>query len=197
MSDSPNRCPWCGSDPLYVRYHDEEWGVPCHDDRQLFEMLCLEGQQAGLSWITVLRKRDNYRRAFHGFDPQRVAAMDEADVARCLQDAGLIRHRGKLEAIIDNARGVLALQLEFGTFSNWLWAQVDGKPLIGKVDDYRKGPSETALSQQVSKTLKKRGFRFVGPTTVYAFLQAVGVVNDHERTCFRFGELGGDGKLSR
>lgn len=186
---SRSRCPWCGDDPLYVRYHDEEWGVPSHDDRHLFEMLCLEGQQAGLSWITVLRKRDAYRRAFHAFDVRCVAAMDDAAIERLLGDAGLIRHRGKLTAIRDNARATLALQAEAGSLADWLWAFTGGKPLVNRWASYREAPPTTALSDRLSRELKKRGFRFVGPTTVYAFLQACGFVNDHEAGCFRYREL--------
>lgn len=183
------RCPWCGDDPLYVAYHDEEWGVPSHDDRHLFEMLCLEGQQAGLSWITVLRKRAAYRAAFHDFDPRRVAAMHDAEIEALLGNAGLIRHRGKLTAIRDNARATLALQAEAGSLSAWLWAFVGGQPLQNRWESYREAPAGTALSDRLSKALKKRGFRFVGATTVYAFLQACGFVNDHETGCFRYRQL--------
>lgn len=186
---SRTRCPWCGDDPLYVRYHDEEWGVPSRDDRHLFEMLCLEGQQAGLAWITVLRKREAYRRAFHDFDVQRVAAMDDAAIEALLGDAGLIRHRGKLTAIRDNARATLALQAEAGSLSDWLWAFADGQPLQNRWASYREAPATTPLAERLSRELKKRGFRFVGPTTVYAFLQACGFVNDHEAGCFRYREL--------
>lgn len=186
---SPARCPWCGDDPLYVRYHDEEWGVPSRDDRYLFEMLCLEGQQAGLSWITVLRKREAYRRAFHGFDPRKVARMSDADIEALLADPGLIRHRGKLTAIRDNAIATLALQREAGSLADWLWAQADGAPVDNRWHSYRDAPAATPLSDRLAKELKKRGFRFVGSTTVYAFLQACGFVNDHEAGCFRQGEL--------
>ena len=184
--DQLQRCPWVSADPLYVQYHDEEWGTPQHDDRHLFEMLCLEGQQAGLSWITVLRKRENYRRAFHDFNIARVAAMREADIDALLQDAGLIRHRGKLSAIRDNAIAALALQKEAGSLDAWFWAFVDGCPLsrrqAGPV------PASTAPSETISKALKKRGFRFVGATTIYAFMQAVGIVDDHAAACFRHGQ---------
>jgi len=183
------RCPWCGSDPLYVQYHDEEWGKPSQDDRHLFEMICLEGQQAGLSWITVLRKREAYRRAFFDFDAGKVARMTDADLQRLLGDAGLIRHLGKLTAVRDNAVATLALQKEFGSLAAYLWAFVEGRPILGKVSDYREAPASTALSERLSKDLKKRGFRFVGSTTVYAFLQAAGLVNDHEAGCFRYREL--------
>lgn len=186
---SPSRCPWCGDDPLYVQYHDEEWGVPSHDDRHLFEMLCLEGQQAGLSWITVLRKREAYRRAFHGFEIRKVARMSDADIEALLGDASLIRHRGKLTAIRDNAIAALALQKEGGSLSDWLWEFVGGRALANGPASYRDAPAATPLSDALAKELKKRGFRFVGSTTVYAFLQACGFVNDHESGCFRFRQL--------
>lgn len=179
------RCPWCGSDPLYVAYHDTEWGVPSRDDRHLFEMLCLEGQQAGLSWITVLKKRENYRKAFFRFDPRKVARMTDADCEALLQDPGIIRHIGKLTAIRDNARATLAVQKECGSLAAYVWAFVGDRPVTNRVRDYRKLPSSTALSDALAKDLKKRGFRFVGSTTVYAFMQAVGMVNDHEAGCFR------------
>lgn len=183
------RCPWCGDDPLYVAYHDEEWGVPSHDDRHLFEMLCLEGQQAGLAWITVLRKREAYRRAFHGFEPARVARMSDADIEALLGDAGLIRHRGKLTAIRDNAIATLALQAEAGSLSAWLWSFAGGAPEVNHRAGYREAPASTPLSERLSRELKRRGFRFVGATTVYAFLQACGFVNDHETSCFRHAQL--------
>lgn len=185
------RCPWCGDDPVYVRYHDEEWGVPSHDDRHLFEMLCLEGQQAGLSWITVLRKRDRYREVFHGFDPGTVARMTDADCEALLQDAGVIRHRGKLTAIRDNAVATLALQREFGSLAAYLWAFVDGRPVVNRRASYREAPASTPVSDRLSKDLKRRDFRFVGSTTVHAFMQAVGMVNDHETGCFRYRPLAG------
>ena len=181
------RCPWCGTDPLYVAYHDEEWGVPSRDDRHLFEMLCLEGQQAGLSWITVLKKRDNYRRVFFRFDPRKVARMTDADCEALLQDAGIIRHIGKLTAIRDNAVATLAVQKEFGSLAAYVWSFVQDRPVRNRVRDYRQAPASTSLSDALAKDLKKRGFRFVGSTTVYAFMQAVGMVNDHEASCFRHG----------
>lgn len=176
-------------DALYERYHDTEWGRPRRGEQPLYEKLCLEGMQAGLSWITVLRKRDAYRRAFHGFDPRRVAAMDDAAIEALLQDAGLIRHRGKLTAIRDNARATLALQAEAGSLAAWLWDFAGGRPQVNAVASYRTAPATTALSERLSKELKKRGFRFVGSTTVYAFLQACGFVNDHETGCFRHRQL--------
>lgn len=181
------RCPWCGTDPLYVAYHDTEWGVPSRDDRHLFEMLCLEGQQAGLSWITVLRKRDNYRRVFFRFDPRKVARMTDADCEALLQDAGIIRHIGKLTAIRDNAVATLAVQKEFGSLAAYVWSFVQDRPVRNRVRDYRQAPASTPLSDALAKDLKKRGFRFVGTTTVYAFMQAVGMVDDHETGCFRHG----------
>lgn len=183
MSDK-QRCPWCGTDPLYMAYHDEEWGRPSRDERHLFEMLCLEGQQAGLSWITVLKKRENYRRAFHKFDAKKVAKLDEAAIEALLQDAGIIRHRGKLTAIRDNAVATLAVQKEFGSLAAYLWGFVGDAPVVNRVRSYREAPTATVISDALSKDLKKRGFRFVGSTTIYAFMQAVGMVNDHELGCF-------------
>lgn len=185
----PVRCPWCGSDPLYVQYHDQEWGVPSRDDRHLFEKLCLEGQQAGLSWITILRKRETYRAAFHGFDIEKVAAMTDAQVRALLDNPGVIRHDRKLLAIRDNARAALAIQEEEGSLAAWLWAFVEGQPVLNAVRDYREAPASTPVSTRLSREMKKRGFRFVGPTTMYAFMQGVGMVNDHETGCFRYGEL--------
>lgn len=192
MTDPRQRCPWCGSDPLYVKYHDEEWGVPSFDDRHLFEKLCLEGQQAGLAWITVLRKREGYRQAFHGFDVAAVAAMSDADVLAHLANPGVIRHAAKLLAIRDNARAAREVQAESGSLARYLWAFVDHQPIVHRLADYRDAPAEDALSRRMSKALKRRGFRFVGPTTLYAFMQGVGMVNDHEERCFRHGELAGD-----
>ena len=181
--DQRQRCHWVGSDPLYIEYHDAEWGRPAHDDRYLFEMLCLEGQQAGLSWITVLRKRENYRRAFHNFALEQVAAMDEAEIDALLADPGVIRHRGKLSAIRDNAIAALKLKAEFGSLDAYFWAQVGGQPLRTRIAS-EPVPASTELSTRLSKDLKKRGFRFVGATTVYAFMQAVGLVDDHAAHCF-------------
>ncbi|MDX9735554.1 MAG: DNA-3-methyladenine glycosylase I [Thermoanaerobaculia bacterium] len=179
------RCPWAGSDPLYVAYHDEEWGVPSRDERHLFEMLVLEGAQAGLSWLTVLRKREGYRKAFAGFDPGRVARFGPGDVERLLGDAGIVRNRLKIESAIDSARAYLALQKEAGSFASWLWAHVGGRPIQGAFREMRDVPAKTPLAESISKELRKRGFRFVGPTIVYAYLQAVGVVNDHLVGCPR------------
>ena len=179
------RCPWAGTDPLYVAYHDEEWGVPSRDDRHLFEMLVLEGAQAGLAWITILRKREGYRRAFAGFDPEEVARFSPRDVERLLADPGIVRNRLKVAAAIGNAAAFLRLREEEGGFAPWLWAFVDGRPLRNAFREMRELPARTPLAERISKELLRRGFRFVGPTIVYAFLQAVGVVNDHLVSCPR------------
>jgi len=181
----PKRCPWCLGDDLYVRYHDREWGVPVHDDRRLFEFLTLEGAQAGLSWLTILKKRENYRRAFARFDAAKVARFGARDVRRLLGDAGIVRNRLKIQSTIDNARAFLRIRREFGSFDAYLWRFVDGKPLQGRRRSMKQVPGRTPLSDTVSKDLKKRGFRFVGSTIVYAFMQATGMVNDHLATCFR------------
>lgn len=182
------RCPWCGTDPLYVNYHDNEWGQPLHDERGLFELLILEGAQAGLSWLTILRKREHYRRVFHDFDPHRIAEYSTADVARLLADPGIVRNRLKIEATIRNARGVLALQHEFGSFDSFVWSYVDDRPLQNSWRSLAELPARTALSDLLSKDLKKRGFGFVGSTICYSFMQAVGMVNDHLVDCFRHNE---------
>lgn len=188
------RCSWAGSDPDYVRYHDDEWGVPVHDDVRLFEMLILEGAQAGLSWSTILRKREGYRRAFRGFDPKKVARMTEADEARLLLDEGIVRNRAKISSTVGNAKAFLAVQKEHGSFDAWLWGFVDGRPLQGRPASMKDVPASTDLAVRISKDLKKKGFRFVGPTIVYAYLQAVGVVNDHVAGCYRQKEVA---KLAR
>ena len=179
------RCPWCGTDPLYVAYHDREWGVPSRDDRHLFEMLTLEGAQAGLSWITILRKRENYGRAFAGFDPKKVAKFDARKVRALLADPGIVRNRLKIASTIGNARAFLAVQREHGSFAAWLWAFVDGKSVRNAPKTMADVPPRTELSDAISKALKKRGFRFVGSTIVYALLQAVGVVDDHLVSCWK------------
>jgi len=179
------RCGWATSDPLYIAYHDDEWGVPEHDDRKLFEMLILEGAQAGLSWITILKRRDGYRQAFDNFDPATVAAFDDAKVEQLLQDTGIIRNRAKVRSTITNARQFLAIQAEAGSFDRYLWAFVDGQPVVNAWSVLGTVPAKTALSDQISKDLKRRGFSFVGSTIIYAYLQATGVVNDHVQTCFR------------
>jgi len=183
------RCKWCGTDPLYMAYHDDEWGVPVHDDRLLFEFLILEGAQAGLSWLTILRKRQNYRKAFHAFDCARVARFTEKDVARLLSDPGIIRNRLKIESAIKNARGVLEIQAEHGSLSSYLWRHVHGMPKQNAWTAMAEIPARSALSDMMSKDLKKRGFNFVGSTICYAFMQAVGMVNDHTIDCFRYREI--------
>jgi len=183
------RCAWCGDDPLYVAYHDQEWGVPVHDDRLLFEFLILEGAQAGLSWITILKKRENYRRAFDGFDVNKVARYDERDVARLMADAGIVRNRLKINATIGNARAFLAVQDEFGSFDRYIWQFVDGKPIQGGRKSLQDIPAKTHESDTMSKDLQKRGFKFVGSTICYAHMQATGMVNDHTAECFRWAAL--------
>lgn len=179
------RCEWADFDPLLTTYHDKEWGVPVHDDRQLFEMLNLEGAQAGLSWLTILKKRANYRKAFDDFDATKIASYDDAKRAALLADEGIIRNRLKVNAFIENAKAFLAVKDEFGGFDRYVWQFVDDKPRVGSVN--RDALYE--VSKVMSKDMKKRGFRFVGPTTVLAFMQAVGMVNDHEQDCYRFKEL--------
>lgn len=178
------RCGWVSQDPLYIAYHDNEWGVPQHDKQKLFEMICLEGQQAGLSWITVLKKRENYRNAFHQFDPRKVAAMEEADVERLVQDAGIIRHRGKIKAIINNARAFLAMEANGEAFTDFVWSFVDHRPQLTNAASLAEIPTTTPASDALSKALKKRGFKFVGSTICYSFMQACGLVNDHITGCF-------------
>ena len=182
------RCEWCGSDPLYAAYHDQEWGVPVHDDRHLFEMLTLEGAQAGLSWLTILKKRENYRRAFDGFDFGKIARYGDRDVARLLGDAGIVRNRLKIASTIRNARGTLAVREEFGSLDAYLWNWVDGEPIRNEWRSMKELPARTELSDRLSKDLKKRGFNFVGSTIMYAFLQAAGFVDDHTTDCFRYRE---------
>ena len=186
---APTRCPWATSDPLYVPYHDEEWGVPLHDDRRLFEMLVLEGAQAGLSWLTILRRREGYRRAFDGFDPQVVARYGPRDVERLLADEGIIRNRLKIGSAINNARAFLAVQEEFGSFDRFVWRFVDGRPTRNAWTKLEEVPAQTAVSNTMSRDLRKRGFTFVGPTICYAHMQATGMVNDHLVGCFRHREV--------
>jgi DNA-3-methyladenine glycosylase I len=184
------RCGWVPEqDPLYVAYHDEEWGVPSHDDRHLFELLVLEGAQAGLSWSTILNKREGYRKAFAGFDPEVVARFGARDVKRLLGDAGIVRHKGKIEAAIANAQAVLAVQEEAGSFDSYIWSFVGGSPITNRFRSLGELPAETAESAAMSKDLKRRGFRFVGPTTCYSFMEATGLVNDHTVDCFRYREV--------
>ena len=187
--DARIRCAWGTADPLYVDYHDREWGVPLHDDRALFELLCLEGAQAGLAWITILRKRDGYRRAFDGFDPHRVAGFGEADVARLLDDAGIVRNRAKINAVIGNARAYLRLVDDIGSFAAHLWSFVEGRAVQNAWRGMGDVPAETEASRAMSRALKRRGFTFVGPTIMYAFMQSAGLVNDHVLDCFRHAEV--------
>ncbi len=186
--DGRTRCGWATSDPLYIAYHDEEWGVPLHDERRLFEMLILEGAQAGLSWISILRRREGYRQAFDGFDPEKIARYSEKKTAALLADPGIIRNRAKIAATVTNARAFLAIREETGSFDRFLWDLIGGQPIQNR---WRatEVPAETAESKAMSKELKQRGFIFVGPTICYAFMQATGMVNDHLVTCFRHREL--------
>lgn len=183
------QCAWVGSDPHYVRYHDEEWGVPVHDDRVLFESLVLEGAQAGLSWSTILNKRDHYREEFDQFDPRAVAAYDDAKIESLLQDSGIVRNRRKVEAVITNARAFLMVKQEFGTFNRYIWGFVGGRPIRNAWTSIKEIPAESPESIAMSKALRKRGFKFVGPTICYAFMQTVGMVNDHTVDCFRYRQL--------
>lgn len=183
------RCQWCGDDPLYTKYHDDEWGVPLHDDQRLFEMLILEGAQAGLSWITVLRKRENYRRAFDNFDAEKIARYDEQKVASLLQNPGIIRNKLKIRAAVTNAQSFLEVQEEYGSFDTYIWQFVDGKPITNSYKDLHEIPAKTKESDAMSKDLIKRGFKFVGSTICYAHMQATGMVNDHVVSCFRYREV--------
>jgi DNA-3-methyladenine glycosylase I len=182
VTTSPERCSWVGTDPLYIAYHDTEWGVPMRDAQRLFELLCLEGAQAGLSWITILRKRDGYRAAFDGFDPERMAAYEDRDRARLLADAGIVRNRAKIDAFIGNARAYLAID----DFSRLIWSFVDGAPIVNAWRTVGEVPAETDASHAMSRALRSSGFRFVGPTICYAFMQSAGLVDDHLVTCFRY-----------
>lgn len=183
------RCSWCGTDPLYIAYHDEEWGVPVYDDDKLFEFLILETFQAGLSWITVLRKRENFRKAFDQFDFQKIALYNEGKIQELLQDAGIIRNQLKIRATISNAMAFMNIQKEFGSFSKYIWSFTEGQTLQNNFKSLFELPPKTALSDTISKDLKKRGFKFVGSTVIYAHMQATGMVNDHVTTCFRYQEL--------
>ncbi len=184
------RCEWVGSHPLEIVYHDTEWGVPVHDDRRLFELLILEGAQAGLNWLTVLKKRESYREAFAGFDPVKIARFDEATVAELLRNPGIIRNRLKVRSAIQNAQAFLTVQEEYGTFDAYLWRFVESTPTVNTWRSMAEIPAQTPASERMSKALKKRGFNFVGPTICYAFMQAVGLVNDHTVDCFRYQEVG-------
>ena len=183
------RCEWCGDNPLYVAYHDVEWGVPVHNDQHLFEMLILEGAQAGLSWLTILKKRENYRSAFHEFDYERIARYTPQDIKRLLGDPGIVRNRLKIESAIKNARAALSVIEEFGSISAFVWRYVDGIPIQNKWKDISEIPPKTEQSDALSKDLKQRGFNFVGSTICYAFMQAIGMVNDHTTSCFRYEEI--------
>jgi len=193
MTTEPSRCAWCGDDPLYRGYHDEEWGVPCHDERRLFEMLILEGAQAGLSWLTILRKREGYRRAFDGFDPQRIAGYDDTRIAALLTDPGIVRNRLKVQATVTNARALLALYDRGQTLDGLLWGFVDGRPRQHAWRTLAEIPARTIESDAMSRALKALGFAFAGSTTCYALMQAVGLVNDHTLDCFRHAQLAGPG----
>jgi len=186
----PPRCPWCGQDPLYVAYHDREWGVPVREDRLLFEFLVLEGAQAGLSWRTILHKRENYRRAFQGFDPERVARMGETQIQALLDDPGIVRNRRKLESAVKNARAFLKIRDQHGAFWPYLWDFVQNQPIQNTWRTLQEVPATTPLAERISRELKAQGFTFVGPTIVYAHMQATGMVNDHLVDCFRWAELG-------
>ena len=195
LSDGRPRCEWSLGSEVLTAYHDLEWGAPVHDDRALFEMLVLEGAQAGLNWLTILKKREHYHRAFAGFDPQRVASYDEEKARRLLADDGIVRNRLKVAATIDNAQAVVRVQEEFGSFDRYLWQFVDGRPVVNRRQAASEVPARTALSDLLSKDLRWRGFRFVGSTICYAFIQSVGLVNDHTVNCFRWRELAGEGLL--
>lgn len=187
--DNVKRCGWCEGDPLYEKYHDEEWGVPLYDDDSIFEFLILETFQAGLSWITILRKRENFRRALDGFDYHKIAAYSEEKIQDLLQDTGIIRNKLKIRATVTNALAFMEVQKEFGSFSKYIWNFVDHQPVQNRVVEYKKAPATTAVSDRLSKDLKKRGFKFVGSTVMYAHMQATGMVNDHEIDCFRYEQV--------
>ncbi|MFO7663573.1 MAG: DNA-3-methyladenine glycosylase I [Chloroflexota bacterium] len=189
MTSAIYRCEWAGDDPLYVAYHDQEWGVPVHDDHLWFEYIVLDGAQAGLSWITILRKRENYRRAFDNFDPAVVAAYDEAKIESLLADPGIVRNRLKVRSAVKNAAAFLRIQDEFGSFDNYIWPFAGGRPIVNSWQEMSQIPAQTEEARALSKDLKQRGFSFVGPTIVYAFMQAGGMVNDHVVGCFRYDEI--------
>src|SRR5690554_3577698 len=189
MTKITNRCPWCGTDSLYVTYHDTEWGVPVKDDKTLFEFLILETFQAGLSWITILRKRENFRKAFDYFDYKKIAKYDQAKIDELLQNEGIIRNKLKVHSAITNAKAFLEIQKEFGSFSSYIWNFVNHNPIKNILKSHQDAPATTAISDALSKDLKKRGFKFVGSTVMYAHMQATGMVNDHEVGCFRYEEV--------
>lgn len=184
-----HRCGWCVGDTLYKTYHDQEWGVPVYDDTTLFEFLILETFQAGLSWVTVLRKRENFRKAFDGFDYKKIANYQQDKIDDLIQDAGIIRNKLKIHATINNAQAFITIQKEFGSFSKYIWEFVDSKPIKNSLTNYKEAPATTPLSDALSKDLKRRGFKFVGSTVIYAHMQATGMVNDHEVGCFRYDEV--------
>lgn len=192
VNDGKTRCPWCEGDELYVKYHDEEWGLPVHDDQRHFEFIVLEGAQAGLSWLTILKRREGYQRAFADFDAAAVARYDEQTVEQLLTDPGIIRNRRKVLSAVSNAKAFLRIQREFGSFDNYIWRFVDGSPVVNTWRSLDEIPAKTPLAETVSKDLKSRGFSFVGPTIIYAHLQATGLVNDHLVDCFRYAELTGE-----
>ena len=183
------RCPWPGEDALFLKYHDEEWGVPAHDDRKHFEFLVLESAQAGLSWLTILRRRDNYRAAYSNFRPEVVAKYKTARINELLNNPGIIRNRKKIEASINNAARFLEIQEEYGSFDSYIWRFIDGNPVINRWETLSLIPAKTALSEKISADLKSKGFKFIGPTIIYSHLQAVGLVNDHIMSCFRYNEI--------
>lgn len=186
-----NRCEWCLKDDLYLQYHDKEWGVPVHDERKLFEFLILEGAQAGLSWLTVLRKRKNYREAFNGFDPERIARYGQNKISELSDHNGIVRNRLKIESAVKNARAFLSVQEKMGSFDRYIWDFIDGQTIQNRFESLKDLPAETEISRIISKDMKKRGFSFVGPTIIYAHMQATGMVNDHLIKCYRYQELGG------
>ncbi len=183
------RCPWCEINELYIKYHDEEWGVPVHDDKKHFEFLILEGVQAGLSWLTILKKRDNYRKTYDNFDPVKIATYDEKKIDKLMKNPGIIKNLRKIEASINNAKRFLEVQEEFGSFDNYIWSFVNNKPVINSWKKDSEIPSKTELSDKISNDLKKKGFKFVGSTIIYAHMQAIGIVNDHIVNCFRYNKL--------
>lgn len=185
------RCPWCGADELYIKYHDEEWGVPVHDDKKHFEFLILESAQAGLNWLTILRKRENYRLAYDDFDAEQVTQYDENKINELLNNPGIIRNRRKIEASINNAKRFIEIQKEFGSFDKYIWSFVNNKPINNEWDDISQVPANTEISDKINKDLKKRGFKFIGSTIIYSHIQATGLINDHIKECFRYEEVSG------
>ncbi len=183
MQNFDNRCPWAGTEQIYIDYHDKEWGVPLHDDRRLFEMLILEGMQAGLSWITVLKKREDFRRAFDNFNAEKIARYTDKKIEQLMQNEKIIRNRRKITATVNNAKAFLEIQKEFGSFDKFIWSYVDGKPIVNRFETMSNVPANTPLSDKISRDLKKRGFNFVGTTIIYSFMQAVGMVDDHLTSC--------------